>query len=117
MTKVEIIDNKSIRNYIHNTLNISKDEIRNIIVDEIHNIVKEQIKVVLNDKEHLQQYIQNEIIKEIRRDYNKERRSYPICTVDEIYNKIDKIIHEEVLKRLVVTLREPDRKEEMLGKE
>lgn len=117
MNKVELIDNKSIRNYIHNTLSISKEEVRNIIIDELHNIVKEQIKVVLNDKEHLQQYIQNEIIKEIRRDYNKERRSYPICTVDEIYNKIDKIIHEEVLKRLVVTLREPDRKEEMLGKE
>lgn len=117
MNKVEIIDNKSIRNYIHNTLNISKEEVRNIITDELHNIVKEQIKVVLNDKEHLQQYIQNEIIKEIRRDYDKERRSYAISTMDEIYNKIDRIIHEEVLKRLVVTLREPDRKEEMLGKE
>ena len=34
------------------------------------------------------------------------RRSYIHSTMDEIYNKIDVVIHEEVLKRLKVELKE-----------
>lgn len=114
-TNFEVKDFKSIRNYIHNYLGLTKDEVRQIIREELVKIVHEQVEVELRDKEKIQQIIQKKIIDEIRRDYGKERRSYVISTMDEIYNKIDNVIHEEVLKRLVVSLREPERKEEMIN--
>lgn len=113
-THFEVTDFKGIRNYIHNYLGLTKDEVRSIIKEELVKIVHEQVEKELKDKEHIQQIIQKKIIDEIRRDYGKERRSYAISTMDEIYNKIDREIHEEVLKRLVVTLREPERRDEML---
>ena len=36
------------------------------------------------------------------------RRSYIHSTMDEIYNKIDTTIHEEVIKRLRIELKEPE---------
>lgn len=113
MTKMEIIDFKSIRNYIHNYLGLTKSEVIDIIEEELHKIVQEEIKKLLNDKQKLTNYIQQEIIKEISRDYNKQRHSYPISTMDEVYNKIDTIIHQEVLKRLVIELREPPKEDDL----
>lgn len=37
---------------------------------------------------------------------NQPRNSYLRCTTDQLYNKINKVIHDEVLKRLIVDLRD-----------
>lgn len=98
---------KNIRNYIHNYLGLTKEEIRNFIWDFIKEIVDEEIRKVLNDEERIKRLVENEVIRQVKY-HNKDRQSYVISTMDEIYNKIDKVIHEEVLKRLVIELRDVD---------
>lgn len=101
------IDFKDIRNYIHNDLKITKEDIRTLILNEIHTIINREVEKALNDKEYLKRCIQDEIIKQIYRDYNKDRSVFTISVMDEIYNKIDKVIHQEVINRLIIDLKEP----------
>lgn len=101
------MNRKDLRNYIHNDLGISKDEIRNMLNDEIKKVISEETTKVLNDKEKISSMIEKEIIRQLK--YNTGTRThYLISTMDEIYNKIDSIIHDEVRKRLVIELKEPD---------
>lgn len=102
---------KDIRNYIHNYLGITKDEVRDIVIDEIKKLVNEEITKTLNDKERLESIIEKELLYQLRFGPNKyERSSFIINTMDHIYNRIDSVIHEEVLKRLQITLKEPEHK-------
>lgn len=105
------INFKDIRNYIHNDLNITKEDIRTLILNEIHTIINREVEKALNDKEYLKRCIQDEIVKQIYRDYNKERSVFTISVMDEIYNKIDKVIHQEVINRLVIELKEPTKED------
>lgn len=99
---------KDIRNYIHNYLGLTKDEVRNVVLDEIKKIVHEEITKTLNDKERLESMIEKELLRQLKFGPNKyERRSFLINTMDSIYNEIDKTIHEEVCKRLRIELVEP----------
>lgn len=94
-----------IKNYIHNELGVTKeyvdDIIRKTVVDEIHKI--------LNDEPRIKQVIEDEIVR-CCKIYKSDgtRRSFVISVMDDIYNKIDKTIHEEVRKRLIVELRSDD---------
>lgn len=106
------INFKDIRNYIHNDLNITKEDIRTLILNEIHTIINREVEKALNDKVYLKRCIQDEIVKQIYRDYNKERSVFTISVMDEIYNKIDKVIHQEVINRLVIELKEPTKEDE-----
>ena len=106
------INFKDIRNYIHNDLNITKEDIRTLILNEIHTIINREVEKALNDKEYLKRCIQDEIVKQIYSDYNKERSVFTISVMDEIYNKIDKVIHQEVINRLVIELKEPTKEDE-----
>lgn len=99
---------KSIRNYIHNYLGITKDEVRDIILDEIKKIVHEEVIKSLNDKERLKSIVEKELIRQIKYGQDRyERSRFIINTMDHVYNRIDSIIHEEVLKRLRIELVEP----------
>ena len=99
---------KDIRNYIHNDLGIYKTQIYDMILGEIKKIVQEEVRHTLNDKQYLESLIEKEILRQIKGDKDYERRSFLISVMDGVYNRIDGIIHEEVLKRLQITLKETE---------
>lgn len=96
---------KDVKNYIHNELGITKEYIDDII----RKTVKEEIVKVLNDNERIRRTVENEVVR-CCKIYNSDgtRRSFVINVMDDIYNKIDKVIHEEVHKRLIIELKEPE---------
>ena len=101
------IDNyKELKNYIHNYLGLTKEEIKKMVWDTVVETVNEEVNKCLNDKERIKSIIEGQIKFEIMRDH--PRRSYIHSTMDEIYNKIDSTIHEEVIKRLRIELKEPE---------
>ena len=101
------IDNyKELKNYIHNYLGLTKEEIKKMIWDTVVETVNEEVNKCLNDKERIKSIIEGQIRYEIMKDH--PRRSYIHSTMDEIYNKIDTTIHEEVVKRLRIELKEPE---------
>lgn len=101
------IDNyKELKNYIHNYLGLTKEEIKKMVWDTVVETVNEEVNKCLNDKERIKSIIEGQIKFEIMRDH--PRRSYIHSTMDEIYNKIDSTIHEEVVKRLRIELKEPE---------
>ena len=101
------IDNyKELKNYIHNYLGLTKEEIKKMIWDTVVETVNEEVNKCLNDRERIKSIIEGQIKFEIMRDH--PRRSYIHSTMDEIYNKIDSTIHEEVIKRLRIELKEPE---------
>lgn len=101
------IDNyKELKNYIHNYLGLTKEEIKKMVWDTVVETVNEEVNKCLNDKERIKSIIEGQIKFEIMRDH--PRRSYIHSTMDEIYNKIDTTIHEEVVKRLRIELKEPE---------
>lgn len=97
---------KELKNYIHNYLGLTKEEIKKMIWDTVVETVNEEVNKCLNDKERIKSIIEGQIKFEIMRDH--PRRSYIHSTMDEIYNKIDTTIHEEVVKRLRIELKEPE---------
>lgn len=100
---------KDIRNYIHNYLGLTKDEVRGIVLEEIRAIVKEEISKLAKDEDFIHSYIEKEILRQLRYgELKHERRPFLINTIDSIYNQIDKTIHEEVCKRLRIELVEPE---------
>ena len=101
------VDNyKELKNYIHNYLGLTKEEIKKMIWDTVVETVNKEVNKCLNDKERIKAIIEGQIKFEIMRDH--PRRSYIHSTMDEIYNKIDTTIHEEVIKRLRIELKEPE---------
>lgn len=100
---------KDIKNYISNALGISKDEIRDEIFNTIKEMVQIEVEKCLNDENRLQTVVEKEVLRQIKRN-SSSRNSYIVMTMDAIYNKIDKVIHEEVLKRLVIELRDDNDK-------
>ena len=96
---------KDVKNYIHNELGITKE----YIDDLIRKTVKEEIVKVLNDDERIKRTVENEIVR-CCKIYKSDgtRRSFVINVMDDIYNKIDSVIHEEVRKRLIIELKEPE---------
>ena len=101
------IDNyKELKNYIHNYLGLTKEEIKKMIWDTVVETVNKEVNKCLNDRERIRAIIEGQIKFEIMRDH--PRRSYIHSTMDEIYNKIDSTIHEEVIKRLRIELKEPE---------
>lgn len=97
---------KELKNYIHNYLGLTKEEVKKMIWDIVVETVNEEVNKCLNDKERIKSIIEGQIKFEIMRDH--PRRSYIHSTMDEIYNKIDSTIHEEVIKRLRIELKEPE---------
>ena len=97
---------KELKNYIHNYLGLTKEEIKKMVWDTAVETVNKEVNKCLNDKERIKSIIEGQIKFEIMRDH--PRRSYIHSTMDEIYNKIDSTIHEEVIKRLRIELKEPE---------
>ena len=94
---------KEIKNYINNELKITKDDILAIIKDE----VKMQIEKYFNDPANIDRMLKDEVLHQLyKTDY--KRSTFLINTMDAIYNQIDATIHQEVLKRLKIELKEPD---------
>ena len=101
------IDNyKELKNYIHNYLGLTKEEIKKMFWDTVVETVNEEVNKCLNDKERIRAIVEGQVRFEIMKDH--PRRSYIHSTMDEIYNKIDSTIHEEVIKRLRIELKEPE---------
>lgn len=68
-------------------------------------MIQTEVSKVLNDEEYLKRLIEAEVIRQCKRE--SPYRSYITCTVDQVYRKIDSVIHEEVLKRLKIELLPP----------
>ena len=100
------LDYRGVKNYIHNYLGIDRQAIKTAIWGLVVELVNEEVKKCLNDKERLRARVEGQIKYEIMKDH--PRRSYIHSTMDDIYNKIDSTIHEEVIKRLRVELKEPE---------
>lgn len=108
-TKFEIENYKDIKNYIHNYLGLTKEEVREMVLEVVKDTVKKEVDKCLNDENRLQHMIEKEILSQIK--YGQDgykRRSFLISVMDEVYNRIDGIIHEEVLKRLQITLKDTE---------
>ena len=100
------LDYKGVKNYIHNYLGIDRQAIKTAIWELVVELVNEEVNKCLNDKERLRAIVEGQVKYEIMKDH--PRRSYIHSTMDDIYNKIDSTIHEEVIKRLRVELKEPE---------
>lgn len=108
-TNFEIQNYKDLKNYIHNYLGLTKEEVRDMVKEVVQQSVKAEVEKCLNDQNRLEHLIEKEIIRQVKyngQDY--QRRYFIQNTMDAIYNRIDTVIHEEVLKRLQITLKEPD---------
>lgn len=105
---MEIQNYKDLKNYIHNYLGLTKEEVRDMVKDVVRQHVEAEVKKCLNDEQRLEHLIEKEILRQVKYDGKYERRYFIQNTMDAIYNRIDSIIHEEVLKRLQITLKEPD---------
>lgn len=108
-TNFEIQNYKGIKNYIHNYLGINKEEVRSMIIEVIQQTIKTEVEKLLNDQNRLEHLIEKEILSQVK--YNGQdfqRRHFIQNTMDAVYNRIDTVIHEEVLKRLQITLKEPE---------
>lgn len=103
---------KHIRQYIHNYLGLTKKEIRDMFWNMIEEIVEREVKACLNNKNKIQDLIEKSIVDEIRRQDNCERHSYTLSVMDDIYCKIDKVIHEEVRNKLIIGLKGDDEVEQ-----
>lgn len=99
---------KDVKNYIHNELNITKAEMHTYIWDIITQTVKEEVAKALNDKERLHRVVQDEIVKQLKYLSYNDRRSYIVCTMEKIYNKIDEEICKQVIDKLQISLKEED---------
>lgn len=97
---------KDIKNYIHNDLGISYQEVYNLVIDAIKKTVEKAVDEALSDQDRLQYLVEKEVLRQIKYNKDKNRQYFIQCTLDSIYNKIDQVIHEEVLKRLVIDLKE-----------
>ncbi len=112
----KVDDFKSIRNYIHNYLGLTKEEVKDIILDEVRKICQEECRKVFNDNEYLENLIKNTIRNTLQHWYNEDknnkgayqRTEYVVNTMNKIYSQIDKEIHQIVCSRLLVGLKEPD---------
>lgn len=113
-TNFEIENYKDIKNYIHNYLGLTKEEVRSIINETVKDTVQKEVSKYLNDENRLTSLVEKEIIRQLKCQ-DKVRNSFIINTMDGIYNKIDKVIHEEVIKRLQITLKEPNEDLESRG--
>lgn len=108
-TNFEVENYKDIKNYIHNYLGLTKEEVREMVLEVVKDTVKKEVDKCLNDENRLQHMIEKEILSQIK--YGQDgykRRSFLISVMDEVYNRIDGIIHEEVLKRLQITLKDTE---------
>lgn len=99
---------KELRNLIYNELGFTKEEFTNLIREEVNKVIKTEVTKVLNDENRLKGLIEQEILRQVKYgEVEHERRSFIINVMDEVYNEIDKTIHQEVLKRLKISLVEP----------
>ena len=105
-TNFRIDSYKEIKNYIHNYLGLTKEEVKKMVWDVVVDTINKEVNKCLNDKERIKTIVEGQVRYEIMKDH--PRRSYIHSTMDEIYNKIDQTIHEEVVKRLRIELKEPE---------
>lgn len=81
---------KEIKNYIHNELKITKEEIRDMVIQT----VREEVKSVLNDDSFIHTLVQNEI-KTVMSNPHKSPNWKYLMTLDE---RIYKTVVSEVSK-------------------
>lgn len=110
----EIESYKEIKNYIHNYLGLTKEEVRSIVDEVVKDTIQKEVSKYLNDENRLTSLVEKEIIRQLKYQ-DKVRNSFIVNTMDGIYNKIDTVIHEEVIKRLQITLKEPEEGLEING--
>lgn len=90
-------DYKNMKNYIHNDLKITKEDIEILIQKEIKN----QISDLLKDESFVQNMIHNHIIA-ILKDKNYNNPSYRIITdinsmiYDGLIEELGKVVHDNI---------------------
>ena len=89
---------KIIKNYIHNDLKLSKEELKSIIVEAVKDQAKSQVKTYMQQDPNLNTTIKDQVFKEISnaitgRSYDRSR--------DEFFKNIG----TEIVKQLNINLK------------
>lgn len=94
---------KEVKNYIHNELKITKEDINKIIMDTI----KEEVHKVFKNEEYIKDCIRGIVYKEVNKEMFGENAWHTIHDISGIIkDDINTAICEEVKKRINISLKE-----------
>ena len=92
-----MINYKEVKNYIHNDLNITKNDINNLIID----IVKIEVAKLLKDESFINSMMKNHIISLLKDNEYKNPRYKTITDInkflyDNVLEELCKTVHDNI---------------------
>lgn len=98
---------KEVKNYIHNELKISKDDINSII----QITVATEIRKLMKDKDFINGLVANRLKEILSKDYNKPIYNNLFTLDNKIYDAISNEISKTIKERLKIELLGDDKNE------
>lgn len=98
---------KEIKNYIHNDLKISKEDINKII----QVTVATEIRNLMKDEDYINKFIYVQLQRILAEDYEKPAYKRLFNLNDEIFNSVSNEISKIVKERIQISLLEENRNE------
>lgn len=98
---------KEVKNYIHNELKISKDDINSII----QITVATEIRKLMKDKDFINGLVANRLKEILSKDYNKPIYNNLFTLENKIYDAISNEISKTIKERLKIELLGDDKNE------
>lgn len=98
---------KEIKNYIHNDLKISKEDINKII----QVTVATEIRNLMKDKDFIDKFVYVQLQRILSKEYENPAYKRLFNLNDEIFNSVANEISKIVKERIQITLLEDDRNE------
>lgn len=98
---------RELKQYIHNEMGITKQEIRDMVKD----CVKQEVDAVFRDNRNYSKYVAtlvSDYLKENTEEYKTPRVTYlkPKCLDQIVYDSVVKEVSKTVKERVVLTLNE-----------
>lgn len=94
---------KEIKNYIHNELKITKEDIDKIIMD----MVREEVHKIFKNEQYIQDCIRGIVYKEVNKEMFGENAWHTIHDMSEIIkDEVNNAIVKEVKNRINISLKE-----------
>lgn len=91
---------KEVKNYIHNDLKISKEDINNII----QITVATEIRKLMKDKDFIEGLVANRLKEILSKDYNKPIYNNLFTLDNKIYDAVSNEISKTIKERLKIEL-------------
>lgn len=98
---------KEVKNYIHNELKISKDDINSII----QITVATEIRKLMKDKDFINGLVANRLKEILSKDYNKPIYNNLFTLDNKIYDAVSNEISKTIKERLKIELLGDDKNE------